>query len=192
MQSRAHEAPRGEATVLVGIDGALRGEREVAKRIRGRGRRRPRDLPVLAVQAPAGAAGDGGAEGAGDGGPPRAGDGQGAIWRSAKWTCDAGTMGCRLSFGANGSWTCTEVISLSFSGGGPIAARSCSGTTADSSCTTSASSAVDSACRSFPPRRRQWRSTPPSSRCLLDGIDIVAVKRPRKWEPPKISAATAA
>ena len=31
MQSRAHEAPRREATVLVGIDGALRGEREVAK-----------------------------------------------------------------------------------------------------------------------------------------------------------------
>ena len=35
----------------------------------------------LAVQAPAGAAGDGGAEGAGDGGPPRAGDGQGAAHR---------------------------------------------------------------------------------------------------------------
>ena len=45
MQSRAHEAPRGEATVLVGIDGALRGEREVTERVRGRGRRRPRDLP---------------------------------------------------------------------------------------------------------------------------------------------------
>jgi transposase len=24
---------------------------------------------------------------------------------------------------------------------------------------------------------------------LLDGIDVVAVKRPRKWEPPKIAAA---
>ena len=44
MQSRAHEAPRGEATVLVGADGALRGEREVPERVRGRGRRRPRDF----------------------------------------------------------------------------------------------------------------------------------------------------
>jgi transposase len=27
---------------------------------------------------------------------------------------------------------------------------------------------------------------------LLDGIDVVAVKRPRKWEPPTVSPATPA
>jgi hypothetical protein len=35
VQSRAHEALRGETTVLDGADGALRGKREFAERVRG-------------------------------------------------------------------------------------------------------------------------------------------------------------
>ena len=38
--------------------------------------------------------------------------------RSARWTCGAGTMGWRPSFGVNGRWTCTAGICSCSSGGG--------------------------------------------------------------------------
>src|SRR5947209_6877930 len=121
MQSRAHEAPRREATVLVGIGSPLRGEREVAKRIRGRGRRRPRDLPVLAVQVSTRASDGDDAQGTGGGGPPRASDGQSAVRRSGstraprrrRATAGAYRRGPRICRAArSGTWRGTCVLTL--------------------------------------------------------------------------------
>src|SRR6185369_2822359 len=119
MQARAHEAPRREATVLVNVDCAVRGEREVAERVRRRGRRRPGDLPVLALQVSTRAPDGGDAKGAGGGGPPRASDGQGAANRSGttrdphRWGATAGACRCgpRVCRAArSGAWRGTCVL----------------------------------------------------------------------------------